>query len=91
MLRQCGVKSYSRVYILVRKLTVPESAKLLGVGENADNKEIKSAFLKKAKLYHPDNQVRFLAFITGYRRTNPSPRMEETRKNSKSSQKQKTF
>lgn len=59
MLRQCGVKSYTRVF-LVRKLTVPESAKLLGVGENADNKEIKSAFLKKAKLFHPDNQVCFL-------------------------------
>ena len=56
MLRQCGVNKYSRV-LLLRKLTVPESAKLLGVGENADNKEIKAAFLKKAKLYHPDNQV----------------------------------
>ena len=57
MLRQCGVKSYSRVF-LVRQLTVPESAKLLGVCENADNKEIKTAFLKKAKVYHPDNQVK---------------------------------
>ncbi|CBY11227.1 unnamed protein product [Oikopleura dioica] len=55
MLRQCGVKSYTRV-LLVRKLTIPESAKLLGVGETADNKEIKTAFLKKAKLFHPDNQ-----------------------------------
>lgn len=50
-----------RVYIirysLRRCLSVQESANLLGISTNSDKKKIKSAYLEKAKLYHPDVQA----------------------------------
>jgi curved DNA-binding protein CbpA len=36
---------------------VQESANLLGISTNSDKKKIKSAYLEKAKLYHPDVQA----------------------------------
>lgn len=51
MLRRCGVH-------IRRYLTAFESARILGVSQDATKKDIKEAYLNKAKLYHPDNQVR---------------------------------
>ena len=43
--------------VIKRALSTNEAIKLLGVERNATKKEIKQAYLVKAKLYHPDNKV----------------------------------
>ena len=47
--------------VIKRALSTNEAIKLLGVERNATKKEIKQAYLVKAKLYHPDNKVSFHA------------------------------
>ena len=34
-----------------------EAANILGIGINASKKEVKQAYLQKAKIFHPDNKV----------------------------------
>lgn len=43
-------------YIRFRRLTVNQSCQILGLAINANEKDVKNAYLSKVKIYHPDNQ-----------------------------------
>ncbi|CBY35295.1 unnamed protein product [Oikopleura dioica] len=50
------MKLFSIQRILYRKLTLKEAENLLGVSKSSSSSEIKSAYIEKAKKFHPDNQ-----------------------------------
>ena len=45
-------------YGQIRSMSRSEAAEILGVSQDASKKEVKEGYLKKAKLYHPDNKVK---------------------------------
>ena len=61
-----GFRNKSNILCRIRLLSMShhdslsrnEAADILGIRINASKKEVKQAYLQKAKIFHPDNKVR---------------------------------
>ena len=58
-----GVQPIRALLFQCRFMSRAEAAQILGVEPNASKKEIKTAYIKQAKIYHPDSKVKLLFLI----------------------------
>ena len=53
-----GVQPIRALLVQCRHMSRLEAARILGIEPSASKKEIKKAYIKLAKIYHPDSQVK---------------------------------